>query len=65
MAEIDEADAELVEVVAEAIWLDRYTDSIWSEIFEESPQDYRGHARAAIEAIRAFHERKRMEGGHA
>lgn len=43
---------DMVERVALALWLDEFPDCIWESCPERTREDYRGHARAAIEAMR-------------
>jgi hypothetical protein len=44
--------SEMVERVARALFVDRYPDERWPPEARQA-DDYRGHARAAIEAMRA------------
>jgi hypothetical protein len=42
----------MVEKVARALWADRYPDDVWASVETRTQDDYRGHARAAIQAMR-------------
>lgn len=44
--------SEMIERVARSLWHDRFPDEHWLGLDEPTQEDYRGHARAAIEAMR-------------
>lgn len=47
------ADESLEEIMARALWLDRFPDDPWEKAPSMDAEDYRGHARAALAAAEA------------
>ena len=46
-------EGEIVEIMARAIFADQGPDDKWENFAAQTHEDYRGHARATIEALKA------------
>lgn len=56
-----EATEENIERIAKAIWQDRYPEEVWERAPDMAREDYRGHARAAYDAMLATAKTTELE----